>query len=75
MDKPESSRPNIEQTIRKAELLSQFIKIQDEIKFRKERLNYNIFAGVTKKSIEAQKQTISELELQKDIIEIKYAYE
>ena len=70
MDKPEPSNPvykypDTPRIIRKAELLRKIIDIRDEIEYRKNKLNYNIFAGVTKKSIDAQKQTISELELQK----------
>ena len=76
MDKPESSNPvyiypETPKIIRKMELLRKLSDIHEELKIRKERLKYNIFAGIANKSIEAQKQTIQELELQKRYIRSK----
>ena len=80
MDKPESSNPvyknsNTPRILRKAELLRKIIDIRDEINHRKDRLNYNIFAGITNRSITAQRQTITKLELKLQVLEYKYAYE
>ena len=46
-----------------------------ELKIRIERLNYNIFAGVSKNSINAQKDEISKLESQIDSLEYIYQHE
>ena len=79
MDKPESSNPvyknpNTPKILRKVELLKKIIDIRDELTHRKERLNYNIFAGINTKSITAQRKTITNLELELQILEHKYAY-
>ena len=46
-----------------------------ELKIRIERLHYNIFAGVSENSINAQKDEISKLESQIDSLEYIYQHE
>ena len=46
-----------------------------ELKIRIERLHYNIFAGVSKNSINTQKDEISKLESQIDSLEYIYQHE
>ena len=80
MDKPESSNPvykntNTPRILRKVELLRKILDIQHELNYRKERLEYNIFAGVNHQSIIAQRKTITDLELELQVLEHKYAYE
>ena len=46
-----------------------------ELKIRIKRLHYNIFAGVSKNSIDTQKDEISKLESQIDSLEYIYQHE
>ena len=49
-------------------------KKRKELKIRIERLQYNIIAGVSKNSINAQKEEISNLELTIDSLEYLYQH-
>ena len=55
------------------QLAEQITKIRQELKERQARLHYNIFAGVTKKSLDTQRKTIFELEIQ--LFDLEYKYE
>ena len=80
MDKPESSNstyiyPETEKILKKVELFKEIIDIQEEIKYRQERLTYNIFAGICKQSLEAQKHEITKLKLKHYDLKRKYTDE
>lgn len=46
-----------------------------ELEHRKERLDYNMFAGICKKAILAQKKVIFNLELQIQLLEYRYQHD
>lgn len=51
------------------ELQQKIKELRKELAYRKSRLEYNIIAGVDKKSIQAQRKTIEELKIHIDNIE------
>jgi len=55
----------------KYELIRTVIKNRQELKYRQERLQHNIYAGVCQKSLLAQRKVIFNLQLEIQAIEYK----
>ena len=66
---------NVQKLPKYKELKQIISEKRKELKIRIERLKYNIIAGVSKNSIDTQKDEISKLESQIDSLEYIYQHE